>query len=277
MDRRDLRRADHGEHGQAEPSGTIAARTARGRHALFVTVANADAAARPIPNTTPMSTARSTRLKPAKRRQDVQERQQRAENEKRHDDERRHDPEAFHASSLLARDCTVRQARLRRSGPRDPRPPARARHQLTRTRTPHARPSASGTTRAAPRPRADGAVLVVEAVGGWLTGSVALIADAGHMLTDAGALGIALFAAWAASRPRRPATQLRLRSRRDPGGAPERAPARRCLGRDRGRIVLAPRPPRTRCMRAPCSASRRSASRRTWSRGCSCCAARAPT
>jgi cobalt-zinc-cadmium efflux system protein len=46
------------------------------------------------------------------------------------------------------------------------------------------------------------AVLVIEAVGGFLTGSVALLADAGHMLTDAGALGIALFAAWAASQPR---------------------------------------------------------------------------
>jgi cobalt-zinc-cadmium efflux system protein len=46
-------------------------------------------------------------------------------------------------------------------------------------------------------------VLVVEAVGGFLTGSVALLADAGHMLTDAGALGIALFAAWAANQPRR--------------------------------------------------------------------------
>lgn len=45
-------------------------------------------------------------------------------------------------------------------------------------------------------------VLVVEAVGGVLTGSVALLADAGHMLTDAGALGIALFAAWAVNRPR---------------------------------------------------------------------------
>lgn len=47
-------------------------------------------------------------------------------------------------------------------------------------------------------------VLVLEAVGGLLTGSVALLADAGHMLTDAGALAIALFAAWAATQPRRP-------------------------------------------------------------------------
>ena len=46
-------------------------------------------------------------------------------------------------------------------------------------------------------------VLVVEAVGGLLTNSVALLADAGHMLTDAGALAIALFAAWASTRPRR--------------------------------------------------------------------------
>jgi cobalt-zinc-cadmium efflux system protein len=47
-------------------------------------------------------------------------------------------------------------------------------------------------------------VLVLEAVGGLLTGSVALLADAGHMLTDAGALAIALFAAWAATQPRLP-------------------------------------------------------------------------
>ncbi len=45
-------------------------------------------------------------------------------------------------------------------------------------------------------------VLVLEAVGGYLTGSVALMADAGHMLIDAGALGIALSAAWVARRPR---------------------------------------------------------------------------
>jgi cobalt-zinc-cadmium efflux system protein len=47
-------------------------------------------------------------------------------------------------------------------------------------------------------------VLVLELVGGVLTGSVALLADAGHMLTDAGALGIAIFAAWAATQPRLP-------------------------------------------------------------------------
>ncbi len=45
------------------------------------------------------------------------------------------------------------------------------------------------------------AVLIIEAVGGVLTGSIALLADAGHMLTDAGALSIALFGAWLSLRP----------------------------------------------------------------------------
>jgi len=41
----------------------------------------------------------------------------------------------------------------------------------------------------------------VEALGGWLSGSLALLGDAGHMLTDATALGIAALAAWVATRP----------------------------------------------------------------------------
>ncbi len=41
----------------------------------------------------------------------------------------------------------------------------------------------------------------VEAVGGVVSGSLALLADAAHMLTDAAALGLALFAAWIARRP----------------------------------------------------------------------------
>jgi cobalt-zinc-cadmium efflux system protein len=48
------------------------------------------------------------------------------------------------------------------------------------------------------------AVLVAEAVGGWLAGSLALLADAGHMLADAAALGLALFAARVAQRPATP-------------------------------------------------------------------------
>jgi cobalt-zinc-cadmium efflux system protein len=43
--------------------------------------------------------------------------------------------------------------------------------------------------------------MVAEAVGGWLSGSLALVSDAGHMLTDAGALGIALVAAYLSTRP----------------------------------------------------------------------------
>lgn len=40
------------------------------------------------------------------------------------------------------------------------------------------------------------ALLVGEAIGGWLSNSLALLADAGHVLTDAGALGLSLFVAW---------------------------------------------------------------------------------
>lgn len=44
--------------------------------------------------------------------------------------------------------------------------------------------------------------LVVEAVVGWLSGSLALLADAGHMLADTGALALALLAQRWARRPR---------------------------------------------------------------------------
>jgi cobalt-zinc-cadmium efflux system protein len=44
---------------------------------------------------------------------------------------------------------------------------------------------------------------VVEIIGGLLTGSLALLADAGHMLTDAAALALALAAASFATRPAR--------------------------------------------------------------------------
>lgn len=43
--------------------------------------------------------------------------------------------------------------------------------------------------------------LVAEVVGGVLSNSLALLADAGHLLSDAGALGLAAFAGWMASRP----------------------------------------------------------------------------
>ena len=44
-------------------------------------------------------------------------------------------------------------------------------------------------------------VMAVELAGSWLSGSLALLADAGHMLADGAALAIALFAAWIAQRP----------------------------------------------------------------------------
>ncbi len=43
--------------------------------------------------------------------------------------------------------------------------------------------------------------MVVEVVGGWLAGSLALMADAAHMLTDAAALGLAWYAVRASQRP----------------------------------------------------------------------------
>lgn len=51
-----------------------------------------------------------------------------------------------------------------------------------------------------------GSFMLAEAVGGFLSGSLALIADAGHMATDAAALALA----WASTRmARKPATVLR--------------------------------------------------------------------
>jgi cobalt-zinc-cadmium efflux system protein len=46
--------------------------------------------------------------------------------------------------------------------------------------------------------------LLAEAIGGWLTGSLALLADAGHMLSDVAALGLSLFASWIGRRPTTP-------------------------------------------------------------------------
>ncbi|HVN35028.1 MAG TPA: cation diffusion facilitator family transporter, partial [Casimicrobiaceae bacterium] len=45
------------------------------------------------------------------------------------------------------------------------------------------------------------AFAVVEAVGGWLAGSLALISDAGHMVTDAASFVVALIAAAVTARP----------------------------------------------------------------------------
>jgi len=49
-----------------------------------------------------------------------------------------------------------------------------------------------------------GTFMVIEVVGGLLTGSLALLADSGHMLTDVAALGLSAFAMWMAARPSTP-------------------------------------------------------------------------
>jgi cobalt-zinc-cadmium efflux system protein len=46
-----------------------------------------------------------------------------------------------------------------------------------------------------------GALFVTEVIGGWLTNSLALLADAGHMLADVGALGLAWWALGMSERP----------------------------------------------------------------------------
>ena len=45
------------------------------------------------------------------------------------------------------------------------------------------------------------AYMIAEAVGGWFANSLALLADAGHMLTDVAAMSLTLAAFWFASRP----------------------------------------------------------------------------
>src|SRR5690349_2579345 len=46
--------------------------------------------------------------------------------------------------------------------------------------------------------------LIAEVVGGILSNSLALVADAGHMLTDVAALGLSLFVAWFSRQPGTP-------------------------------------------------------------------------
>lgn len=45
------------------------------------------------------------------------------------------------------------------------------------------------------------AVILVEVVGAWVSGSLALLADAGHMVTDAAAIGVVLSASYVANLP----------------------------------------------------------------------------
>ena len=63
---------------------------------------------------------------------------------------------------------------------------------------------------------------VAEVIGGLITGSLALLADAGHMLSDNFSLGLALFAFWLSAKPSHPRAELRLQAGRDPSGAGKR-------------------------------------------------------
>ena len=49
-----------------------------------------------------------------------------------------------------------------------------------------------------------GTFLVVEVIGGFISNSLALLADAGHMLTDVAALALSLFVAWFSRQPGTP-------------------------------------------------------------------------
>lgn len=46
-----------------------------------------------------------------------------------------------------------------------------------------------------------GSFALIEAIGGWYTGSLALLGDAGHMFSDVAALGLAWLGAWIARKP----------------------------------------------------------------------------
>lgn len=66
---------------------------------------------------------------------------------------------------------------------------------------PHRREGPSGARELRLALSLTASIMVVEVIAGWLSGSIALLADAGHMLTDVSALSLALFAAWIATKP----------------------------------------------------------------------------
>ncbi|MDR3560249.1 MAG: cation diffusion facilitator family transporter [Negativicutes bacterium] len=47
-------------------------------------------------------------------------------------------------------------------------------------------------------------IMTAEAVGGWMTNSLALLSDSGHMLSDVGSLALSLLAVWFAAKPASP-------------------------------------------------------------------------
>ena len=69
-------------------------------------------------------------------------------------------------------------------------------------------------------------LMAVEVVAGMLADSLALLSDAAHMLTDAGAIALALFAARLARRPAERRLHVRIPPCRDPLRPAERGDAR---------------------------------------------------
>ena len=61
--------------------------------------------------------------------------------------------------------------------------------------------------------------MVAEIVGGIMSGSLALLADAGHMLIDAAAIVMALMAMWIAGRAALRRAHFRVSPHRDIGGS----------------------------------------------------------
>src|SRR5436305_9070473 len=68
----------------------------------------------------------------------------------------------------------------------------------------HADPSAANLRRLAIVLGLSFAYMLAEVVGGLLSNSLALLADAGHMLSDVAAIGLSLFAMWIARKPPTP-------------------------------------------------------------------------
>ena len=69
---------------------------------------------------------------------------------------------------------------------------------------PHRREGPSGSRELGTALAITISVMIVEVIAGFLSGSIALLADAAHMLTDVSALSLALFAAWMAAKPATP-------------------------------------------------------------------------
>lgn len=79
-------------------------------------------------------------------------------------------------------------------------PPGGHHHDHAHDGPPHAHAAGASARRLGLSLMLTATIMVAETIGGLWSGSLALLSDAGHMLTDAGALALALLAAWVANR-----------------------------------------------------------------------------